>query len=204
MCGWVGQNAPGTRAIGCGERASGPANRRTCSRLIPRLVAMSTDDDKARRAVEAWLRRPGELFEDEWAGYQPRHDGPAISPIWWMDPRDDAPNEAYELDDEMARAWDLLCDNPAFRAWFEENEAALSGGDTGNFLTVRDGGSETLRFSRTGNLTMTVPVETLRASQNVVLELQRVIIAILGRRADREGAPPPPIPSTPPEGTIAP
>ena len=164
---------------------------------------MSTDDDKAMRAIEDCLRRPGELFEDEWAGYQPRHDGPAISHIWWMDPRDDAPNEAFELDDEMAKAWDLLCDNPAFRVWFEENEAALSGGETGNFLTVRDGGSETLRFLATGDLEMTVPIETLRASQNVVLEFQRIIIALLGRRADRKGAPPPPpIPSTPPGGNI--
>jgi hypothetical protein len=99
---------------------------------------------------------------------------------------------------------DLLCDNPAFRVWFEENEAALSGGDTGNFLTVRDGGSETLRFSRTGNLEMTVPIESLRTSQDVVLEFQRIIIAILGPRANRKGAPPPPIPSTQPEGKIAP
>ena len=97
------------------------------------------------------------------------------------DPRDEAPNEAFELDDEMAKAWDLLCDNPDFRVWFEQNEAALSGGDSGNFLTVRDGGSETLRSSRTGSLEMTVPIETLRASQDVVLEFQRIIIAMLGR-----------------------
>jgi hypothetical protein len=157
---------------------------------------MSTDDDQALNAIEGWLRRPEELFEDEWTGYQPRHDGPAISPIWWMGPRDDAPNEAFELDDEMAKAWDLLCDNPAFRVWVDENETALSGGDMGNFLSVRDGGSETLRFLRTGDLEMTVPIDTLRDSRDVILEFQRIIVAILGRRANREGAPLPPIPST--------
>ena len=165
---------------------------------------MAPDDDAALNAVEGWLRSPGELFEDEWPGYQPRHEGLAISAIWWMDPRDDAPNEAFELDDEMAKAWDLLCDNPTFRAWFEENQTALSGGDTNNFLTVRDGGSETLRFGRTGNLEMKVPIETLRASQDLVLEFQRILLAILGRRAERIGAPPPPGPSTAPRGNHSP
>ena len=35
---------------------------------------------------------------------------------------------------------------------------------------------------------MTVPVETLRAADDLVAEFQRVILAMLGRRA---GAPPP-------------
>jgi hypothetical protein len=152
---------------------------------------MATDDEMLR-GIEEILRAPGELFLEEWDGYQRHHDGPPISTIWFMELRDDAPNEALEFEEAMAKAWDLLCDSPAFLAWFEENEAALRGeGDANNVLTVDDGGDESLRFSRTGNLNMRVPVETLRTASDLVAEFQRVMRAMLVRRAHRAGVPSP-------------
>ena len=56
------------------------------------------------------LPEPGEVFLDEWEGYQPRHAGPGISTLWLMDPRDEAPHEVFELEDVKSEAWDLLCD----------------------------------------------------------------------------------------------
>lgn len=148
-----------------------------------------SDEEEVFARLADELRLPGEIFTDEWVGYAPRYDGPPISTIWLMSMLDGKPNEALELGDEEHKAWDLLCDDATFRRWYEDHEDSLS---SGNYLTVDDGGAETLRFSRTGNLNMRVPIETLRTSGNVEAEFNRIIVAMLRRRAEKAGVPSPP------------
>ena len=112
--------------------------------------------------------------------------------MWLQDPRDDAPNEAHQLDDALSQAWDELCDDPAFKSWLAV-PAHHELTETPNILSVEEREDERLRVTQKGNLYAYVPIARVRQADARVAFFKGVIIRVLSRRASDAGLPPPPL-----------
>lgn len=87
------------------------------------LVVDTPDGDGEFLArLEAFLRRPREIFTDEWQGYRLRYDGPGISTSWFIGAPDERVNVHLEWEDDWSRAWDSMRDNRDFSHWYFSHE----------------------------------------------------------------------------------
>ena len=143
------------------------------------------------RTLDEALRRPGEVFTDEWDGYRPRHSGFPMNIAWLQDLRDEALNESLEMEDATLQAWDELCDDPAFESWLA-TPAHRELTSTQNFLNVDERDDQQLRVTHKGNLYVYVPMADVRSSDSRVGFFKAIIIKVLARRASDAGMPPPP------------
>lgn len=158
-------------------------------------------DDSARAealaALDAFLRRPGEIFTDEWEGYKPKHNPPGITTYWLVVAPDDRVNAHLETADNWHRAWDSMRLTTAFDEWYVAHKDSLRGwgSDAENAVIFERRATRSMRVSHKGNLVFRVPYTDVWGSADEVAAQAEIIYTVLARRAEAEGLPqPPPVP----------
>lgn len=150
---------------------------------------------EAIAALDAFLRRPGEIFTDEWEGYAPKHNPPPIGQFWMVGAPDERVNAHLETSDNSARAWDRIRDEPDFNDWYLAHESALRGPpERDNDVVFEERATRRMRVSHKGNLVFRVPYTDVWGSADEVAALREIIQLVLTRRAQAEGISPPPTP----------
>lgn len=147
-------------------------------------------DEEALARLEAFLRWPGEIFTDEWEGYQPRYAGPGISTSWFFGAPDERVNVHLEWEDNWSRAWDSMRDNREFSDWYLSHELVLRG--KWNEVIFEERAARHMRLSHKGELVFRVPYTEAWDATDEVAAFQEIIWRVLVRRARAEGLPMPP------------
>lgn len=147
-------------------------------------------DGEALARLEAFLRRPGEVFTDEWQGYKVRYDSPRISTSWFFGAPDERVNVHLEWEDTWSQAWDSMRDNREFSDWYLQHEQALR--KQWNEVIFEERASRHMRLSHKGDLVLRIPYTEVWDATDEVAAFQEIIWQVLARRARAEGLPMPP------------
>lgn len=158
--------------------------------LESRASIPASRDEEALARLEALLRRPGEIFTDEWEGYQLRYNGPGISTSWFFGAPDHRVNVHLEWEDNWSRAWDSMRDNREFSDWYLQHELALD--EPWNEVIFEERAARHMRVSHKGDLVLRVPYTEVWEAIDEVAAFREIIWQVLSRRARAQGLPMPP------------
>jgi hypothetical protein len=122
-------------------------------------------------------------------GYQPLCDPPLINLAWLAD--DAYEDEAMELEDVYAEAWDRVRRDPGWSAWVQWYDRHLPLLTGRNMANIEDRAELRFRRVRDGQF-MYVPIDMLRAANDVSEVMQQLVAAFFERRAAALGLAPAP------------